>query len=113
MDKQTKSRIQKIISTIDELANAKPVMRDEDFNLLKLMTDEPEKLAAYFEEHPELGYIFFTDKSYIEVVCSRIELNNLKNAYHTTDKESPLLFVYDAKHHSDFAASLAISPYLR
>ena len=113
MDKQTRVRIQKIMKTIDELANTEPIMRSEDFNLLMLMTKEPKKLVTYFEEHPDLGYIFSTDESYIEIVCNRKELDTLKKAYMSAANESPLLFAYDAKHRSDFAASLASSPYLR
>lgn len=113
MDKQTKARIQKIINTIDELASAKPIMRDEDFNLLKLMTDEPETLAAYFEEHPELGTICPPGISYVKIVCKRSQLAALKEAYKSAGSDSTLLYAYDAKHYSDIGIRLALSPSLR
>jgi hypothetical protein len=113
MDKQTRVRIQKIIKTIDELASAKPIMRDEDFNLLKLMTDEPEKLATYFDTHPELGRIGQYGSSYVKIVCNRNQLNALKEVYRFIISNSPLLFVYDAKHYSDIGTRLALSPSLR
>ena len=113
MDKQTRDRIQKIINTIDDLASAKPVMRDEDFNLLKLMTYEPEMLTAYFEEHPGLGTVCPPGVSYIKIVCKRNQLAALKEAYKSTSPDSPLLLVYDAKHYSDIGKRLALSPSLR
>jgi hypothetical protein len=113
MDNQTKDKIQKIINTIDELANAEPIMRSEDFNLLRFMTDEPKKLAAYFEEHPELGTIGQQGYSYIKIVCNRNQLSALKEAYKSAAPDSPLLCAYDAKHYSDIGIRLALSPSLR
>lgn len=105
--------IQRIVKTIDELAGAKPFMRSEDFNLLKLMTNEPEKLAAYFESHPDLGYVGQTGSSYIKLVCDRKQLDTLKEAYKSADLDSPLLYACDAKHYSDIGVRLALSPSLR
>lgn len=105
--------VQKIVNTIDELANAKPIRRSEDFNLLKLMTDEPQKLAAYFEKHPELGRIGQKGSSYIKIICNRYQLRALKEAYKNTMPDSPLLYTCDAKHYSDIGVRLALSPSLR
>lgn len=105
--------VRKIISTIDELASAKPFMRSEDFNLLKLMTNEPEKMATYFEEHPELGTVCPPGVSYVKLVCNRNQLATLKEAYKSASLDSPLLYACDAKHYSDIGVRLALSPSLR